>query len=102
MSLQRLMSQLEAVLGSKARSGQQFDAWDAAYGPIGADGYPRRFWDRRTGMIDKTVAAYWRDKGYDLTWNMRRTGRRSGRRSPARCTSTSATWTTTISTSPST
>ena len=29
---QRQMSQLEAVLGSKARSGQQFDAWDAAYG----------------------------------------------------------------------
>ena len=32
-------AQLEAVLGSKARSGQQFDAWDAAYGPIGSDGY---------------------------------------------------------------
>jgi hypothetical protein len=67
---QRQMSQLEAVLGSKARSGQQFDAWDAAYGPIGDDGYPKRLWDRRTGHIDKTVAAYWRDKGYDLTWNM--------------------------------
>ena len=38
----RLMSRLEAVLGSKARSGQQFDAWDAAYGPVGADGYPKR------------------------------------------------------------
>lgn len=68
---QRQMSQLEAVLGSHARSGQQFDAWDAAYGPIGADGYPVRLWDRRTGHIDKTVAAYWRDKGYDLTWNMK-------------------------------
>jgi hypothetical protein len=68
---QRQMSQLEAVLGSHARSGQQFDAWDAAYGPIGADGYPIRLWDRRTGHIDKTVAAYWRDKGYDLTWNIK-------------------------------
>ena len=67
---QRQMSQLEAVLGSRARSGQQFDAWDAAYGPIGADGYPVRLWDRRTGHIDKSVAAYWRDTGYDLTWNM--------------------------------
>jgi len=67
----RLMSRLEAVLGSKARSGQQFDAWDAAYGPVGADGYPRRLWDRATGVIDKSVAAYWRDRGYDLTWNMR-------------------------------
>ena len=67
---QREMSQLEAVLGSHARSGQQFDAWDAAYGPIGADGYPVRLWDRRTGTINKTAAAYWRDKGYDLTWYM--------------------------------
>jgi hypothetical protein len=65
---ERQMSQLEAVLGSHARSGQQFDAWDAAYGPVGDDGYPKRLWDRRTGVIDKTVAAYWRDHGYDLTW----------------------------------
>jgi len=68
---EREMSQLEAVLGSRARSGQQFDAWDAAYGPIGADGYPIRLWDRRTCHIDKAVAAYWRDKGYDLTWYMK-------------------------------
>jgi len=67
---QRLMSQLEAVLGSKARSGQQFDAWDAAYGPIDGDGYPKRAWDRRTGVIDKSTVAWWRDKGYDLTDNM--------------------------------
>jgi hypothetical protein len=64
---QRLMSQLEAVLGSEARSGQQFDAWDAAFGPIDSAGYPQRAWDRRTGAIDKTVVAWWHDKGYDLT-----------------------------------
>lgn len=75
---QRLMSQLEAVLGSKARSGQQFDAWDAAYGPIGADGYPKRLWDRRTGTIDKSVAAWWRDKGYDLTANLVRNWSKDG------------------------
>jgi len=67
----RQMSQLEAVLGSRARSGQQFDAWDAAYGPIGDDGYPKRLWDRLTGKIDKEVAAYWRDQGYDLVWYMK-------------------------------
>ena len=67
---QRAMSQLEAVLGTKARSGQQFDAWDAAYGPVGSDGYPTRLWDRLTGTIDKSVAAWWRDKGYDLTDNL--------------------------------
>jgi hypothetical protein len=75
---QRKMSQLEAVLGSKARSGQQFDAWDAAYGPIGSDGYPRRLWDRLTGTIDTSVAAWWRDKGYDLTENLVRNWSRNG------------------------
>jgi len=68
---QRQMSQLAAVLGSKASSGQQFDAWDAAYGPIGEDGYPKRLWDRRTGTIDKSVAAYWSDSGYDLTYYLK-------------------------------
>jgi hypothetical protein len=74
----RYMSRLEAVLGDKARSGQQFDAWDAAYGPVGADGYPRRLWNRLTGVIDKGVAAYWRDHGDDLTWNLRQNWPRIG------------------------
>jgi hypothetical protein len=64
---QRLMSQLEAVLGSKARSGQQFDAWDAAYGPTDSEGYPQRAWDRATGIVNKGAVAWWHDKGYDLT-----------------------------------
>jgi hypothetical protein len=75
---QRLMSRLEAVLGSRARSGQQFDAWDAAYGPIDNDGYPKRLWDRRTGTIDKAAAAWWRDRGYDLTDNLVRNWSRIG------------------------
>ncbi len=66
----RQMSQLEAVLGSKARSGQQFDAFDASYGPVGTDGYPRRLWDRRTGHIDQEVAAYWREH-FDLTLHLK-------------------------------
>lgn len=75
---QRRMSQLEAVLGTRARSGQQFDAWDAAYGPVGSDGYPRRLWNRLTGTIDTSVAAWWRDKGYDLTDNLVRNWSRNG------------------------
>lgn len=35
------------------------------YGPIGSDGYPRPLWDRRTGKIDREVASYMRDNGYD-------------------------------------
>jgi hypothetical protein len=66
----REMSRLEAVLGSRGRSGQQLAAWEAAYGPIGADGYPRPLWDALTGKIDKDVAAYMRDNGYDLRANL--------------------------------
>lgn len=66
----REMSQLEEVLGSKIRSGQQIAAWDAAYGPVGKDGYPRPIWDRLTGKIDREVALYMRDHGYDLRYNL--------------------------------
>ncbi len=66
----REMSQLEAVLGSNNRSGQQIAAWDAAYGPVGKDGYPRPIWDRLTGKIDREVALYMRDNGYDLRYNL--------------------------------
>ena len=30
-----------------------------------ANGYPKRIWDKKTGAIDKTVAAYWKEH-YDL------------------------------------
>ena len=62
------MSQMEEVLGSHGRSGQQFEAWEAVYGPVGADGYPRPLWDKLTGRIDPTVATYMRDHGYDLRY----------------------------------
>ncbi|HEX5432807.1 MAG TPA: alpha/beta hydrolase-fold protein [Candidatus Angelobacter sp.] len=65
-------SQLEDVLGSHGRSGQQFEAWEAVYGPAGAGGYPKPLWDKRTGKIDHSVANYMRDHGYDLTEYLRR------------------------------
>ncbi len=63
----RQMAQLERVLGSRVRGGQQLEAYDATYGPVGEDGYPKPLFDRVTGTIDQSVAAYWRDNGYDLT-----------------------------------
>jgi hypothetical protein len=62
----RQMSQLEDVLGSHGRSGQQFEAWEAVYGPVGVDGYPKPLWDKATGKIDTSVALYMREHGYDL------------------------------------
>jgi Putative esterase len=64
-------NQKEAVLGSKTRSGGQWDIWEAVFSPAGPDGYPKRIFDKRTGVIDSTVAAYWRDN-YDLVHIMQR------------------------------
>lgn len=61
----------ELVLGTKSRSGQQFDIWEAVYSPVGPDGYPARIFDKVTGVIDKKVAAYWREN-YDLGYILRR------------------------------
>jgi hypothetical protein len=65
------MNLRELVLGTRSRSGGQWDIWEAVYSPVGADGYPQRIWDKRTGEIDKKVAAYWRDH-YDLVHIMER------------------------------
>ena len=55
----------ELVQGDHTRSGGQWDIWEATYGPAGADGYPKPIWDKKTGVIDKSVAAYWKEH-YDL------------------------------------
>lgn len=65
------MNHLELVLGTKSRSGQQWDIWEAVYSPVGKDGYPQRIWNKRTGEIDAEVARYWREN-YDLSYIMRR------------------------------
>jgi len=61
----------ELVLGTKSRSGQQWDIWEAVYSPVDEDGYPKRLWHKRTGEIDQEVAAYWREN-YDLRYILER------------------------------
>jgi hypothetical protein len=67
----RQLSQMEAVLGSRGRSGQQLDIWQAVYGPVGDDGYPIPLWDKLTGKIDHDVAEYYREH-YDLVHIIKR------------------------------
>ncbi|MGE3887338.1 MAG: hypothetical protein AB7H81_12965, partial [Vicinamibacterales bacterium] len=55
----------ELANGTKGRSGEQLDIWSAVFGPLGPDGYFKPLFDKRTGAIDRSVAAYWRDH-YDL------------------------------------
>lgn len=64
-------NRLEAVLGDKSRSGQQYDIWEATYSPMGDDGYPVRLWDKETGVIDHEVAEYWKEN-FDLTHILKR------------------------------
>jgi hypothetical protein len=60
------MNHRELALGTRSRSGDQFDIWEAVFSPMGSDGYPKRIFDKYTGVIDSAVANYWREH-YDLT-----------------------------------
>ncbi len=59
------MNYMELALGTKSRSGGQWDIWEAVYSPVGKDGYPKPIWNKFTGEIDHSVAAHWREN-YDL------------------------------------
>jgi hypothetical protein len=61
----------ELVNGTRGRSGEQLDIWSAVHGPLGEDGYFKPLFDKRTGVIDPEVAAYWRDN-YDLLEHLKR------------------------------
>ncbi len=60
------MNQRELALGTRSRSGDQFDIWEAVFSPMDKDGYPKRIYDKYTGAIDSSVAVYWKEH-YDLT-----------------------------------
>jgi hypothetical protein len=65
------VNRLELVLGPNSRSGGQWDIWQAVFSPVGADGYPKPIWNKRTGEIDRDVASFWREN-YDLVHIMQR------------------------------
>jgi hypothetical protein len=52
---------MELVNGTHGRSGGQLDIWSAVFGPVGSDGYFKPLFDKSTGVIDSSVALYWRD-----------------------------------------
>jgi hypothetical protein len=71
VSTMEQMNRFELVQGTKSRSGEQLDAWQAYFSSVGEDGYPTPVFDKRTGEIDHKVAAYWKER-YDLTHIMER------------------------------
>ena len=69
----RLTSQqrntMELVNGTKGRSGGQLDIWSAVFGPVGDDGYFKPLFDKSTGVMDTSVARYWKEH-WDLRYYM--------------------------------
>ncbi|MEP6574191.1 MAG: alpha/beta hydrolase-fold protein [Gemmatimonadota bacterium] len=61
----RQENQLNNARGSRRRGGENFAIWEATYGPTDKDGYPAPIWNDTTGVIDHTVADYWREH-YDI------------------------------------
>jgi hypothetical protein len=59
--------QIENVLGrgdNWVTSGKDWCAWNATFGPRGADGRPHPLWEPKSGVMDGTVQAHWQN--YDL------------------------------------
>ena len=61
----------ELVLGSHSRSCGQWDVWEQVFSPVCDDGFPCRLYDKKTGALNRTVAAHWREH-YDLGHIMKR------------------------------
>src|SRR5688572_26119286 len=71
------MNHMELALGTKSRSGGQWDIWQAVYSPVGSDGYPKPIWNKLTGEIDRSVAHHWREH-YDLGYILKRDWKKLG------------------------
>ena len=56
--------------GTYTTSGGSWGAWNAAFAPRGADGFPQPLWDPQTGEINPDVAEHY--KAYDLRYYLAR------------------------------
>jgi hypothetical protein len=62
-------SEMEEVMGH----GGQLQSFEAVFSPRGADGRPRKLWDRKTGAVDSAVAMEWQK--YDIRLVLERSWR---------------------------
>jgi len=61
LSTMREQLKYEQAMGTGGRSGEDWDCWQAVYGPMGDDGYFKPVFNPATGAIDHGVAAYWKE-----------------------------------------
>jgi S-formylglutathione hydrolase FrmB len=58
-------TQIENVMGRRNswwRSGKDWCAWNATFGPRGDDGQPKPLWAAKSGEIDKSVVEFWKQR----------------------------------------
>jgi Putative esterase len=77
LSTMREQLKYEQAMGSSGRSGEDWDCWQAVYGPLGANGYFQPLFDPATGAIDHGVASYWKEHT-DLNAYLQRNWREVG------------------------
>ncbi len=56
---------MEYATGPDTRSGGQWAIWEAVFGSVGENGYPRPIWNPQTGDIDQQTAEHWK-VNYDI------------------------------------
>ncbi|MFC2170326.1 hypothetical protein ACFLRM_07210, partial [Acidobacteriota bacterium] len=61
----------EEVIGDRYRGGGQWSIWNAVFGPVADDGYPKPIWDPWTGEVDPETAQ-WAIDHYDITNYLRK------------------------------
>jgi len=71
LSTMKQQMNYERALGDHGRSGEQWDAWEATYGPVGGDGFFKPVIDPETGNIDKEVVGYYREH-WDLNDHLKK------------------------------
>jgi hypothetical protein len=73
MGTKNVMTLRDFVLSSDVEGypESQFGSFDAVFSPRGTDGKPVPLFDHRTGVVNKSVAAYW-EAHYDIASNIER------------------------------
>jgi pimeloyl-ACP methyl ester carboxylesterase len=69
-------NQMEEVLGPDNTSAQQWDSWQAVWGPRNDRGHPAALYDPQTGVLDHALAEKYRP--YDIADLVRREGGKYG------------------------
>jgi S-formylglutathione hydrolase FrmB len=60
------LTTIRLLIQRKYWARRQFDTYDEVFSPRRSNGYPAPLFDRKTGVIDPSVAAYW-EQHYDIT-----------------------------------